>query len=227
MRANATTLLTTANTVLADNPSLTVRHPLWQKQSTVVILDTHARLSKAITQATHTLFQQDYPQTVFWLTGAHTHSCLEPIQHSLPKHVRWFSIPTELTTKGQPCLALHKVMNLLHQHEQQSVWVEAGGTLATQLLEAQLVDDVYLIQSTQLVGDRYAPHWLGELSGALTHRVSEAMRPLSFVHSQPFGTDAILHLRPHHNPLRIPKLQSAGSLDFRSDPFLKEIPCTT
>ncbi|HEA3274947.1 bifunctional diaminohydroxyphosphoribosylaminopyrimidine deaminase/5-amino-6-(5-phosphoribosylamino)uracil reductase RibD [Pasteurella multocida] len=144
-RAKASAILSTSATVLADDPLLNVR---WQqlpdkvkadytqaqlRQPVRVILDSQHRV-----QPSHRLFSLSSP---VWLVSQTARSLLE-----FPAHCE--QIQLSVSTN-----ALADLMAELGQRQINTLWIEAGATLAGALIEAKLVDELIIYIAPKLLGD--------------------------------------------------------------------------
>ncbi|WP_343298302.1 bifunctional diaminohydroxyphosphoribosylaminopyrimidine deaminase/5-amino-6-(5-phosphoribosylamino)uracil reductase RibD [Pasteurella multocida] len=144
-RAKASAILSTSATVLADDPLLNVR---WQqlpdkvkadytqaqlRQPVRVILDSQHRV-----QPSHRLFSLSSP---VWLVSQTAHSLLE-----FPAHCEQIQLSASTN-------ALADLMAELGQRQINTLWIEAGATLAGALIEAKLVDELIIYIAPKLLGD--------------------------------------------------------------------------
>ncbi|WP_075180451.1 bifunctional diaminohydroxyphosphoribosylaminopyrimidine deaminase/5-amino-6-(5-phosphoribosylamino)uracil reductase RibD [Pantoea sp. 1.19] len=186
LRAASHAILSTSATVLADDPALTVR---WSalgerlqaaypqealRQPVRVILDAGQRIT-----AEHRVVQQPGET---WLVGD------RPDARIFPAGVSPLRVPA---LNGQ--VDLVSLMILLGRQQINSVWVEAGATLAGALLNAGLVDELLIYMAPTLLGD--AARGLCHLPG-LT-RLADAPR-LRFTDVRQVGPDVRLTLTPHN-----------------------------
>lgn len=183
-RAQSSAILSTSTTVLADNPSLTVR---WGelndevrqqldenqlRQPVRVVIDSQQRVTpqhKLITQPGET-----------WLMRSQLD------QQTWPESVSQIRVPQR---EGQ--LDLVAMMMLLGQRQINSVWVEAGATLAGALLQAGLVDELIIYLAPKLLGN--AARGLCELPGL--ERLAD-VPALKFSDVRMVGEDLRLTLTP-------------------------------
>jgi diaminohydroxyphosphoribosylaminopyrimidine deaminase/5-amino-6-(5-phosphoribosylamino)uracil reductase len=146
LRAESSAILSTSATVLADDPSLTVR---WDeldsdtqqiyprenlRQPLRIILDSQNRLTPQ-----HRVIQQ--PGTT-WLAR------LQPDAQTWPEGVEQLSFPA---LGGGIDLVV--MMMQLAKRQVNSIWVEAGAQLAGALLQAGLVDELIVYVAPKLLGD--------------------------------------------------------------------------
>lgn len=144
-RATASAILSTAATVLADDPMLNVRweqlpadiqeiYPQDQvRQPVRVIID-----NQHLVQPHHKLFQQASP---IWLVSQQVRDL-----SLFPSYCEQIVLPN----KTQQLVAL---MAELGKRQINSVWIEAGATLAGAFIEAQLVDELLIYTAPKLLGD--------------------------------------------------------------------------
>ncbi len=145
LRAQSAAILSSSATVLADDPSLTVR---WSelnaesqalldeqqlRQPVRVVIDSQNRVTPQ-----HRLISQPGET---WLMRH------QPDQQSWPADVTQIAVPLR-----ERQLDLVAMMMLLGQRQINSVWVEAGATLAGALLQAGLVDELIVYLAPKLLG---------------------------------------------------------------------------
>ncbi|MBF0751213.1 MULTISPECIES: bifunctional diaminohydroxyphosphoribosylaminopyrimidine deaminase/5-amino-6-(5-phosphoribosylamino)uracil reductase RibD [unclassified Pasteurella] len=168
MRAKSSALLSTSETVLADDPSLNVR---WEdftddlkadypketvRQPVRVILDSQHRI-----QPTHRLFQTESP---VWLVSSQ-----ERDLSTFPSFCEQIVLPKENLLQALMLELGKRQINLL--------WVEAGANLAGSLIEQKLVDELIIYMAPKLLGDQarglcQLPH-LERLSDAPVWQLNE------------------------------------------------------
>ncbi|MBZ7363971.1 bifunctional diaminohydroxyphosphoribosylaminopyrimidine deaminase/5-amino-6-(5-phosphoribosylamino)uracil reductase RibD [Klebsiella grimontii] len=145
LRAQSHAILTSSATVLADDPALTVR---WDelnadtqalypqenlRQPLRIVIDSQNRVTpqhRIVEQAGETLFARTREDKRQW-----------------PENVRTLLVPEH---NGR--LDLVVLMMLLGKQQINSIWVEAGSTLAGALLEAGLVDELIVYIAPKLLG---------------------------------------------------------------------------
>ncbi|WP_154955191.1 bifunctional diaminohydroxyphosphoribosylaminopyrimidine deaminase/5-amino-6-(5-phosphoribosylamino)uracil reductase RibD [Klebsiella grimontii] len=145
LRAQSHAILTSSATVLADDPALTVR---WDelnadtqalypqenlRQPLRIVIDSQNRVTpqhRIVEQASETLFARTREDKRQW-----------------PENVRTLLVPEH---NGR--LDLVVLMMLLGKQQINSIWVEAGPTLAGALLEAGLVDELIVYIAPKLLG---------------------------------------------------------------------------
>ncbi len=145
-RAQSSAILTSSATVLADDPSLTVRpeelsDSLRQqldaqtlRQPVRVVVDSQQRVTPQ-----HRLIHQPGES---WLMRT------APDYAAWPESVTQIAVPS----RGEQ-LDLVAMMMLLGQRQINSVWVEAGAGLAGALIQAGLVDELIVYMAPVLLGD--------------------------------------------------------------------------
>ncbi|MBT0719028.1 bifunctional diaminohydroxyphosphoribosylaminopyrimidine deaminase/5-amino-6-(5-phosphoribosylamino)uracil reductase RibD [Rosenbergiella epipactidis] len=145
-RAEASAILTTSKTVLADNPSMNVRwselSPAAQasiggeellRQPIRVVLDRHRQVNDE--------------QTLFTVTEAQTWRVVTQPGEGSSCWAKTLVVP-----EHQENIDLVALMMVLGKQEINSVWVEAGASLAGQLLQAGVVDELILYMAPTLMG---------------------------------------------------------------------------
>ncbi|WP_145339259.1 bifunctional diaminohydroxyphosphoribosylaminopyrimidine deaminase/5-amino-6-(5-phosphoribosylamino)uracil reductase RibD [Pantoea sp. PSNIH1] len=145
-RAQSSAILTSSATVLADDPSLTVRADELSdsvrqqldtqtlRQPVRVVVDSQQRVTPQ-----HRLIHQPGES---WLMRT------APDDAAWPESVTQIAVPP----RGEQ-LDLVAMMMLLGQRQINSVWVEAGAGLAGALIQAGLVDELIIYIAPVLLGD--------------------------------------------------------------------------
>lgn len=146
LRAQHAAILSSSATVLADDPSLTVRwaeldsdtrsllNEAHLRQPLRVIVDSQNRVTpqhKLIAQPGETWLMRHTPDRQTW-----------------PDSIRQISVPQRGTQ-----LDLVAMMMLLGKQQVNSLWVEAGASLAGALLQAGVVDELIVYLAPMLLGD--------------------------------------------------------------------------
>lgn len=183
-RAESCAILSTSATVLADDPSLTVRyHELPHQIQAVypesalrqpkrIIIDSQNRVTPA-----HRLVQQAGETWLMRSTLGH-----EPWPLSVKQQV--------LATKDGK-IALPELMHFLGDQQLNRVWIEAGAGLAGALLQAHLVDELIVYIAPKLLGSD--ARGLCQLTGL--SQLSQAPC-FDFTEITQVGPDLRLRLRP-------------------------------
>jgi len=146
VRGEYDALLVGINTILKDDPRLTVRHPHWRgKQQVRIILDSRLRFPLTA-RILETLSQGG----ILIFTGPNA-----PARKRLTLEkmgVRIVSVPL-----SQGRLQLPKILDWLAGQEITSVLVEGGGRVHTAFLEKGLADKLLVTVSPKLIGGTRAP----------------------------------------------------------------------
>ncbi len=145
LRAQSHAILTSSATVLADDPQLNIRwdelsadvqaqYPQAQlRQPLRIVVDSQNRVTpehRLIQQAGETWFARTQPDARTW-----------------PDNVRHIQVPEH---NGH--LDLVSMMMLLGRQQVNSIWVEAGASLAGALIQAGLVDELVVYLAPKLLG---------------------------------------------------------------------------
>jgi len=142
-RAHSDAILSGADTVLADNPRLTVRASQWPesrpiptqlKQPVRIIIDSQNRIHDELA-----LFDELSP---VWL--------IRTQETDASRHPHCHQVIVKAAENGK--VDLHDMLVELALREINLIWTECGATLAGVLLQQQLVNELYLYQSSQLLG---------------------------------------------------------------------------
>jgi diaminohydroxyphosphoribosylaminopyrimidine deaminase / 5-amino-6-(5-phosphoribosylamino)uracil reductase len=177
LRGECDALLVGINTILRDDPRLTVRHPNWPKKRIArVVLDAGLRIPlKARILST-------LPEGKIIVFAA-AKAPLRKKEALTRNGVEVISLPA----RG-PRLDLGRVLAELGTLEIASLLVEGGGQTATAFLERKLADKVLLSFSPRLIGGRDAVSFFG---GAGAAGIKDALR-LRTVSLFRIGEDALL-----------------------------------
>lgn len=149
-RALSGAVLSTAQTVLADNAQLTARHPSAQLQPLRVIID-----SRGLLTGLEPLFNE--PSAILLVHAPDTQ-----LPKNLPEQVKLLEIPRG----ANGFIDLTQLLHELAAREINTVWTECGSMLAGALLEAELVDELVVYLAPKLMG--HTAHGLLQLP-AFTH----------------------------------------------------------
>ena len=182
LRAQSHAILTSSETVLADDPAMTVR---WDelnadtqalylqenlRQPPRIVIDSQNRVTpehRIVQQPGETWIARTKEDTRAW-----------------PEGVRSITVPEH---NGH--LDLVVLMMLLGKQQVNSIWVEAGPTLAGALLQAGLVDELLVYVAPKLLGSD--ARGLFVLPGL--EKLADAPQ-LKFSEIRPVGPDVCLHL---------------------------------
>jgi diaminohydroxyphosphoribosylaminopyrimidine deaminase / 5-amino-6-(5-phosphoribosylamino)uracil reductase len=181
LRSGYDAILTTAETVLADNPQLTARYPGVSRQPIRIILDRRFRLDPRRFRVFDT---QEAP---VWVVGAK--SSLERHYVSLAEHLNIRVLTINTGTNG---IDLTSLMALLGELGVTSLWVEAGGRLAGSLVAKHLVNKFSLFYGPKVINDALAKCGF---SGPLCLGLNQA--PSLYVHQVcPLDQDTLIEAYP-------------------------------
>lgn len=166
LRSGYDAILTTAETVMTDNPRLTVRYPGVVRQPIRIVLDRQFRLDLR----RYTLFNTK--EAPVWVIGAKAH--LEKHYESVADALGIKLFPVSGGAHG---LDLTSIFQQLGEIGISSLWVEAGGKLAGSLISKKLVNKYYLFYGSKIMNDPLAKTGF---SGPLCLGLSQA--PVVHVH---------------------------------------------
>jgi len=159
LRGEYSALMIGINTLIHDDPSLTVRHPHWKGKTTArVVLDTHLRFPQ---EARMLKSHKEGPILVF--CGAKASPANAAYLESRGVRVVWGKDETIHT---------QWVLEQLGAMGISSIFVEGGGGLHTSLLEHKLVDKLVLTFAPKLIGGVGAVSFF---QGPGINQVSEAL----------------------------------------------------
>ncbi|MFW6131975.1 MAG: bifunctional diaminohydroxyphosphoribosylaminopyrimidine deaminase/5-amino-6-(5-phosphoribosylamino)uracil reductase RibD [Candidatus Aminicenantaceae bacterium] len=177
IRAEYDAIMTGINTIIKDNPQLTIRHSDWtNKKLTRIILDSSLRLppdSKIISTLSKgkiLIFTKKNP----------------PLEKA--KQLQRRGVQVIPLQKSDSSINLKEVLNYLGQIEISSVLVEGGGQLTTSFIQQKLADKILLIFSPKLIGGEKAPSFY---DGKGINHIQDAYL-LKDVHSFKIGEDTIM-----------------------------------
>ena len=171
MRAHSDALMTGIGTALADDPVLTCRLPGMMKMSPVrALLDTKLRLPQR-----SRLFATAR-DTPLWIVAG------EDAPAAAEEAARAHGAQVVRTLEKNGRLDLHAVLNLLAARGITRLMVEPGPTLASGLIEADLIDEAVFFHSPMVIGD-------GGLPSLEPHTVRLFDERLKRVSSEPVGPD--------------------------------------
>ncbi len=177
LRGEHDAIMIGVQTLLMDNPKLTLRHPSWKgKKQMRIILDSNLRIPtnseilNTISKGKIIVFTKK-PQT-------------SPKVAILNKRgVEVISLSGSSTS-----ISLKRVLAWLGKHEISSVLVEGGGHLHTSFLDQKLVDKVFISFSPKFIGGEKAP---ALFRGIGVKSVKNALQ-LRKVHTYQIENDIIL-----------------------------------
>lgn len=173
-RARAGAILTGANTVLLDDPSLTVRLP----DDAPFVAPLRVVLDPGLATIARGRVREGDAPTLY----VHA-SDIKP-----PRDIQVDRVAVPVTAG---VFDLHQVLALLAERQVNELHVEAGATLAGALLQANLVDELLLYVAPVLLGAEARPLFAGLGIDTLLQR-----RRLELLEARSLGTDQRLLLRP-------------------------------
>ena len=133
-RAKASAILSTSQTVLADDPSLNVR---WEE----LPLDVKAVYPQEKLRQPVRVFSTESP---VWLVGEDDYSLTD-----FPPFTDYLKLD-----RNQGETRLQSLMAELGKRQINTLWVEAGATLAGALIAENLVDELIIYMAPKLLGDQ-------------------------------------------------------------------------
>lgn len=177
LRGESDALMVGVNTLIRDDPRLTVRHPSWgKKRITRVILDSMLRFPLTA----RILRTLDRGRVIVF---GHEGAPAGQAQALRERGLEVVLVHPPLEAGG-----LEAVLAELGRREIASVLVEGGGRLETSFIERRLADKIMLTVSPKLIGGRDAPGVFGG-EGAASVREALALRRLEAFR---LGDDLIL-----------------------------------
>jgi diaminohydroxyphosphoribosylaminopyrimidine deaminase/5-amino-6-(5-phosphoribosylamino)uracil reductase len=147
LRGEYMAIMVGINTLLRDDPMLTIRHPSWQKKPiTRVVIDSQLRFPPGAkilrTRARGRIW-------VFTHRSGKGKRALELEKQG----VEIITLPKSQTGR----IDMKRVLDWLGKQEISSVLVEGGPRLLTNLIEKRLLDKIFVTFSPKLVGGEEAP----------------------------------------------------------------------
>lgn len=186
LRARSCSIITGAGTVLADNPSLTVRTPeagINPRQPLRIVLDSRLRIPA------DAKITQPAGSTVI-ASSIHTE------QHA---GCPIWELPAD--NEAQPEVDLRKLLERLGTLEHNEVLIESGPTLAGAFLQAGLIDELVIYMAGKLMGSTGRPLFELPLKN-LSEHIGLAINEIKHVGddwriiAQPNNTLDPIHTRP-------------------------------
>jgi diaminohydroxyphosphoribosylaminopyrimidine deaminase/5-amino-6-(5-phosphoribosylamino)uracil reductase len=175
-RARASAILSGVDTVIADDPLLTVRLDVPHAAPLRVIADTQLR-----TPPTAHLLHDDGPRVLI--------ACSESADGERRRTLEAAGAEVVALPLSGARIDLHALMSLLAQRHVNELHAEAGAALAGGLLRAGLVDECVLYQSPAVLGADARPLFL---------ETPVAMMHWTLIDERRIGPDRRLVLRPKH-----------------------------
>jgi diaminohydroxyphosphoribosylaminopyrimidine deaminase/5-amino-6-(5-phosphoribosylamino)uracil reductase len=142
LRGEHEAIMVGINTILQDDPRLTIRHPMWKgKRVLRIIVDSALRFPLKA----KILDTREKGEILIFTHNPDTSRKAKALEK---QGARIITLPQAPEKK----VDLKKVLLWLGQHEISSVMVEGGSRLFTSLLEQKLVDKVFITFSPTLIG---------------------------------------------------------------------------
>jgi diaminohydroxyphosphoribosylaminopyrimidine deaminase/5-amino-6-(5-phosphoribosylamino)uracil reductase len=177
LRGEHDAILIGVQTLLKDNPKLTLRHPIWTgKKQLRIILDPGLRIplnSRILSTASK---------------GKILIFTKKPEESHKAEMLRKVDVDVISVPGSGKHINLKRVLFLLGQHEISSVLVEGGGRLHTSFLDQRLADKIFVSLSPKLIGGEKAP---ALFKGTGVKSVKDALQ-LHKVHTYQIENDIIL-----------------------------------
>lgn len=183
-RAQASAILTTSRTVLADDPQMNVRWSQLDEETQQSIGEEH--LLRQPTRIVLDRQQQVPSNATLFTSSAETWRI---VTSSAVEETPWDK--TVILPEHRGGIDLVALMVMLGQQQINTVWVEAGATLAGNLLQAGVVDELIVYLAPKLLGD--AARGLCVLPGLA--KLADAPH-FTFTDVQQIGPDLRIILRP-------------------------------
>jgi diaminohydroxyphosphoribosylaminopyrimidine deaminase/5-amino-6-(5-phosphoribosylamino)uracil reductase len=176
-RARSSAVLTGIGTLLADDPTFTVRLPGEWRQPKKIIVDTNLS-----TPVDAKVFQKN-PDLVFIATGVE-----DPEEHEALNAI---GASIQVFPERRGFMDLKAILETLAELECNEVLMEAGAGMNGALLEAGMVDELILYMCPSLLGDK--ARGMFSLAGISS---MQERRELEIVDARMFDKDLRLILRP-------------------------------
>jgi len=172
MRNDSDAVLVGINTVLSDDPKLTVKEKYVNnpKQPIRVVLDTYCRTP------TDSLIVNNKAKT-FIITS-------EPCEKNFGSNVEIVICETD----GNGLIKLDKLLEILYNKGIKKLMVEGGATIIQNFLKSRLVDDFYVYVGTMVIGGENAPNISDDKKLEVTFN-------LNLVEKKNIGSGTLLHYR--------------------------------
>ncbi len=178
MRSRMDAVMVGVDTVLADNPQLTVRH-VRGRNPLRVIVDTRMRT----------------PESVLLLSDPHTSNTIIATTETNPKvHARYLKQGATIVVCDEydGRVSMQDLLQKLGDMGIQSILLEGGSRLAGGMLEHNLIDELVFFIAPKIIGNNgFAPF---ALQGSITS-MAESLK-LSFSDISRVGTDLVITARP-------------------------------
>jgi diaminohydroxyphosphoribosylaminopyrimidine deaminase/5-amino-6-(5-phosphoribosylamino)uracil reductase len=177
MRSKMDAVMVGVDTVIADNPQLTVRH-VRGRNPLRIIVDTRLRT----------------PESVVVLSGPHSTKTIIATTESNPKvHMRYLKQGATIVVCDEfdGRVSMKDLLQKLGAMGIQSILLEGGSRLAGDMLQHGLIDELVFFVAPKIIGNNgFAPFTLQDITS-----MDKAIR-LVFTDMQRSGTDLIIYARP-------------------------------
>jgi diaminohydroxyphosphoribosylaminopyrimidine deaminase / 5-amino-6-(5-phosphoribosylamino)uracil reductase len=224
MRQTASAVVTTAETILADDPSLNVRDvPFVRRQPDKVIFDRLAKLDPT----NYKVFRGD--TAITWVVSeshlSRAEASLKAAKKTLPELASTLMI-LPVPEKGSH-LDLHLALKKLYQKGLANLFVESGGQFASALLDQHLAQKLYLFYAPKLIRDHMAQPAFSQLFELNFPQNAQ----FKVVHTEAIENDWLIEAKPvkvklstDTKPKKILTSQSSESTDLLPKPSLEAQP---
>jgi diaminohydroxyphosphoribosylaminopyrimidine deaminase/5-amino-6-(5-phosphoribosylamino)uracil reductase len=180
MRSRMDAVMVGVDTVIADNPQLTVRH-VRGRNPLRIIVDTRLRT----------------PESVIVLSDPHSTKTIIATTETNPKvHLRYLKQGATIIVCEQldGRVSMKDLLQKLGAMGVQSILLEGGSHLAGDLLQHDLIDELVFFVAPKIIGNNgFAPFTLQDITS-----MDQAIR-LNFTDMQRSGADLIIRARPERS----------------------------
>ncbi|WP_367674352.1 bifunctional diaminohydroxyphosphoribosylaminopyrimidine deaminase/5-amino-6-(5-phosphoribosylamino)uracil reductase RibD [Buchnera aphidicola] len=143
LRATSSAILSTSNTILQDNPKLTVRYKHVNNKQNILPYTQPIRIiidSKNQIQPNHNIIKENIG--IIWLIRL----CKDKIQW--PNHVKQIIIPAY-----KNYINFKKLLIFLGKKKINKLWIECGAHLFSNILSMQIIDEIILYIAPKMLGN--------------------------------------------------------------------------
>jgi 2,5-diamino-6-(ribosylamino)-4(3H)-pyrimidinone 5'-phosphate reductase len=147
LRASSDAIMVGVGTILADDPSLRIKSELLRKD----------RLKRGATENPLRIVADSSGRTPLdaRVLGA---GCIMAVSNSAPpSRLALLSEKCEIIVSGQSSVDLIELMKILHRIGVNRLMVEGGATLNWSMIDAGLVDEIYVYVGNMIIGGERAP----------------------------------------------------------------------
>jgi 2,5-diamino-6-(ribosylamino)-4(3H)-pyrimidinone 5'-phosphate reductase len=173
LRNECDAVLVGINTVLSDDPKLTVKEKYLKnpKQPIRVVLDTHCKTP------VDSLVVNDASRTII-ITG-------KECDKNFGNNVEVIICDTE----ENGLIDLEKLLEILHNKGIKKLMVEGGGTIIRNFLKSGFVDDFFVYKGSMMIGGKDTPTIFGQ------GKMADSDIDLKLIETKPIGSGTLLHYR--------------------------------